>query len=84
MKATKEIDETNDRKGQMMVLASDKKSKEERAKCKEQHRSEREGITGNIGLRFRNNFFEIRASKDVKNNYSSRNLEEYMQNKCRK
>ena len=84
MKPKKEVKGTNHSKGKMMVLECDKKSKEERVKCEDQCRSERVGVRGNIGLRFRNKFCERRASKAIKNIDIARNLEVCTQNKCRK
>ena len=54
VKTAKEVEETSTRKGKIIVLECDKKSKEERSKYLEKHKKERIGVKGHIGIRFRN------------------------------
>ena len=54
MKTKQEVEKAVNIKGKIIVTKCDVKSKEERAKCEEQHENERISTRGNVGLKFIN------------------------------
>ena len=63
MKPKKEVEDSDNVKGQIMALKCDMKSKEERVKREKQHKNERISVRGNTWLEFQNRAYEKEKEK---------------------